>query len=167
MKSCSFYRVAASISMLLVLFSVSPVYADENPAPFSETSLASIEGEHKGTAFVLMLWSIHCAPCFSELQMLGKVLNKQHDLPLVLISTDPPALQEEVRMRLEDYGLDQFYSMQFADNFSEKLRYRIDPLWYGELPRSYFYNAAGARTAHSGTVSQEQLMFWLVEQEAQ
>ena len=49
-----------------------------------------------------------------------------------------------------------------SDAFSpEKLRYVIDQDWYGELPRSYYYDADHQRSSHSGTLSQQQLSAWL------
>jgi len=43
----------------------------------------------------------------------------------------------------------------------DKLRFYIDPGWYGELPRSYFYDAAQQRSGHSGALTRAQLQDWL------
>lgn len=135
--------------------------ADTDVQPFTATSLAQVQHQFQGRPFILVLWSLHCAPCFAELAMLGRELISQPDLPLVLVSADAHATQEDVQMLLEDYGLQNLPSWQFAGDFPEALRYHIDPDWYGELPRSYFYNAAHERRSHSGQLSRAMLAQWL------
>lgn len=148
--------------LLLTIFTLDAI-AGESPAPFQEETLEQIEARYHGQPFVLMLWSIHCAPCFSELKMLGEELVAQPDIPVVLVSTDPEATSGEVVMLLQDYGLGDFYSWQFAGDFPERLRYLIDPDWYGELPRSYFYTVTGERRPHTGVISREMLLEWLAD----
>ena len=48
----------------------------------------------------------------------------------------------------------------FADSFAERLRFSIDPNWYGELPRSYFFDESHEFKAHSGIVSEALLAEW-------
>ena len=43
-------------------------------------------------------------------------------------------------------------------------RYAIDPAWRGELPRSYLFDAAHKRAAHSGLMNETQLRDWLKRQ---
>jgi hypothetical protein len=49
-------------------------------------------------------------------------------------------------------GLIDVENWIFGTVDAQKLRYEIDPSWYGELPRTYFYNATGNRTAKSGAL---------------
>lgn len=142
--------------MLSLMCSLS--LADQHLQTFTATSLATIETQHEGKPFVLMLWSLHCAPCFAELEMLGAELARQPGLPVVLVSTDAPDAREDVLELLVDYGLENVPTWQFADDIPEKLRFIIDPAWYGELPRSYIYNATHERSSHSGMLSLAQLM---------
>lgn len=127
---------------------------------FSAQSLAHIEAERDGEAFLLVLWSVHCAPCFAELEQLGKLLRADPALPVELVSTDAPALRRDVEATLERYGLDTHASWQFAEEMPEKLRFHIDPAWYGELPRSYFYDSSRQRRSYSGALTHEQLQDW-------
>jgi hypothetical protein len=69
--------------------------------------------------------------------------------------------RKRLQMLLEDYGLQDLPSWQFSADIPEALRYHIDPDWYGELPRSYFYNAAHERRSHSGQLSRAVLAQWL------
>jgi len=43
----------------------------------------------------------------------------------------------------------------------EKLRFSIDSIRAGELPKSYFYNALHERQSQSGSLSIEALQRWL------
>lgn len=138
--------------------------ASARPLVFTPDTLGELEQGYADQPFLLVLWSIHCAPCFAELDMLGTLLAEHPDLPLALVSTDPPEAVEEVVMTLEDYGLDHLRSWQF-DGFAERLRFAIDPDWFGELPRSYFYDATHARRAHSGTLRETTVRQWLADAE--
>jgi hypothetical protein len=46
----------------------------------------------------------------------------------------------------------------FSDENSDKLRFEIDPKWYGELPRTYFFNAAHQRVGMSGVLSKKEIL---------
>ncbi|MFT5164280.1 MAG: hypothetical protein ACI9FJ_002881, partial [Alteromonadaceae bacterium] len=60
------------------------------------------------------------------------------------------------------YQLSGLTHLHFIHGRGAQGRYAIDPSWYGELPRSYFYDAAGGRTAKSGLVNNETLKKWLL-----
>ena len=59
-----------------------------------------------------------------------------------------------------DLGLKDKESWMFADSFVERLRSSIDPNWYGELPRSYYFDSNHRMQSHSGIVSEELLQAW-------
>ncbi|MDT8428301.1 MAG: hypothetical protein RQ757_06005 [Pseudomonadales bacterium] len=125
--------------------------------PFTAETFAAIKNKHAGKPFFVSLWSIDCPPCRIELDMLGNMLASHPDLPLVLISTDPISERQAAADILEEAGLAGHPSWIFADEFTQKLRYSIDPQWFGELPRSYYYDAAHNNTAHSGIMTREML----------
>lgn len=135
-------------------------FAGEGLQPFTAETLQQVEAQYEGQPFLLVLWSVHCAPCFAELEMLGDMLAQDPQLPLVLVATDAPDMREHVEDVLADYALDAVTTWHFADAIPEKLRYAIDPQWFGELPRSYYYDAAHARSGHSGTLQRAQLEQW-------
>ena len=91
---------------------------------------------------------------------MGKLLKLNPELPYVLISTDPIEQREYSADFLEDFQLSEKESWMFADSFTERLRFSIDPNWYGELPRSYYFNAAHEIRAHSGIVNEKLLTEW-------
>lgn len=144
--------LARSLVSALVL--ASGTVAAENILPFDTTTFERIKAEYAGKPFLVSLWSIDCPPCLVELDLLGKLVAENPEFPLVLIATDSLDKLEESRFLLEDYGLQDIRSWIFADAFVERLRFTIDPGWYGELPRSYFYSPTHEFEAHSGTLNE-------------
>lgn len=145
--------------MLLLACTLSGAFAA--PRPFEADSLETIEGARSDLPFVLLLWSLDCPPCMAELERVAGSSARIPDDRLVLVNTDGEADDAEIEavaMRLE---LTRFEHWRFADPFVERLRYAIDPAWYGELPRAYLYPADDARVAHSGVLDDETLDQWL------
>ena len=134
--------------------------------PFTTDSLPAIQQQFAGRPFILTLWSLTCHHCAKELQMLGRLVSSDRNLPLVIVSTDTPAEAPEIRAALKRFGLDRLDTWVFADAVPERLRYAIDPAWRGELPRSYLFDAAHRREAHSGLLKEAQLKDWLKRQRA-
>ena len=125
--------------------------------PFSEESLKEITDARNGRPFLLVLWSIDCPPCLKELKHIGQLYSQFAPGSLVLVSTDSADYADEAQQVLAHNELTDAESWLFAGNFPERLRYRIDPNWYGELPRAYFYDAKHERVGRSGTLSLELL----------
>lgn len=128
---------------------------------FTADSLAGIKARFTGRPFIVTLWSLTCHHCVAELQTLGKLARADRRLPLVIISTDAPADTPAIRAALKRHGLDQLDTWVFANEVPERLRYAIDPAWRGELPRSYLFDAAHRREAHSGLLDAARLKEWL------
>lgn len=148
------------IKAVIVTFSLmlgQSALADDNIQPFTTESFAKIKSEYEGKSFFVSLWSVDCPPCRVELEMLGDLVAVQPDISLVLISTDQITEREYANEVLEDAGLDSIASWMFADSFAERLRFTIDPAWFGELPRSYYYDAEHNSTAHSGIMTRDML----------
>jgi thiol-disulfide isomerase/thioredoxin len=129
----------------------------DNIQDFGPQTFAQIKAQFAGKPFIVSLWSVDCAPCRVELDMLGKLRQADPDFPLVVISTDTIEKREEADDILLGYALDGVPTWMFADSFVERLRFSIDPMWYGELPRSYFYAPDHSFTAHSGILTAAKL----------
>lgn len=132
---------------------VAPAARADQIRPFDIETYAAIVAEHAGRPFLVTLWSVDCPPCREELAMLGELKREQPDFPLVLIATDSIDRRADAALLLDHYGLAGFESWMFADAYAEPLRFSIDPGWYGELPRSYFYAVDRSFTAHSGVLT--------------
>jgi thiol-disulfide isomerase/thioredoxin len=145
--------------LVAALLTVTTVRADNFKA-FTSDSFEQIKAAYAGEEFLVGLWSVDCPPCLAELQFMGEVLKLNPDLPYVLISTDPIEDREFALDFLEDFQLADMESWMFADSFVERLRFSIDPGWYGELPRSYFFDASHSVKSHSGIVDKALLHSW-------
>ncbi|MGB0513760.1 MAG: TlpA family protein disulfide reductase [Wenzhouxiangellaceae bacterium] len=151
-----------SLALLLVLATVAAVRADSGAAavearPFGPGDLDRIRADHAGQPFVLMAWSLDCLPCHRKLSRLRPVLEQHPHWRLVLVAVDDPERAGEVEQRIAEYGLQWLDHWRFDTTPPERLRYALDPHWYGELPRAWLYDAQHQRTAWSGTLPDERL----------
>lgn len=128
--------------------------------PFDVGSLDSIETQHRDRPFIVILWSLDCPPCLTELQTVSELRDLLPPSHVVLVSTDVGAPEDEIAGLLRRFDLHTYDNWVFANANNVKLRYHIDPQWFGELPRVYLYDIAHRRTAHSGTFSRPQLTAW-------
>ena len=128
---------------------------------FGPGSLRDIQSAHAGEPFLLVLWSITCGPCREEFEMLAALRAERGPFPLVLVSTDELSDLPLATEMLQRYGLAEVESWIFADPDAQRLRFEIDPSWYGEMPRSYFYDAAHGREGISGGLKRERVEAWL------
>lgn len=131
--------------------------------PFVSGSLQEIERTQKGKPFILTLWSANCTHCPAELKALGELVRRYPKLELILVAADTPAEIPELERLAQDYGVASQARWVFADAQPERLRYEIDRRWYGELPRTYFYDGRQQRKAHSGVLPAAQLEQWARE----
>ena len=131
--------------------------------PYVAGSLQQIEREHRGQPFILSFWSATCTHCPAELKALGELVGRHPRLALVIVATDTPAEAPELQRLAQSYGLAGQAQWVFADTQPERLRYEIDRRWYGELPRTYFYDRQHRRDGRSGVVPVEQLERWASE----
>ena len=151
---------------LIALFSVHamPVSSLADPAlrEFRRDDFQWIIRQHSQQVFLLLLWSLDCPPCRQELDMLGQFYRHNPDITLVLISTDSITQGDQILAVMQQAGLLPAQQWVFGDESAAALRYAIDPLWYGELPRSYLYQPGQQRQAISGRLSPLQLTRWFV-----
>jgi len=147
--------------LLAMALGLLPAFAAAELRPFQAGSLAEVEQHFVGEPFLLVLWSVDCAPCYGELEMLGRLKQQYPQLNLALVSTDPVAMRDETAKVLKEYRLDIPFNWIFADAHVERLRYRIDPDWFGELPRSYFYDRQHRRRGVSGVLDERQIREWI------
>ena len=132
------------------------------PASFTADSLARIKAQYAGRPFILSLWSVNeCSYCIAELTLFGKYAKAQKHLPLVLVATDSPEFVPAIQTTLGQLGLGGMDSWVFDDAIPERLRHAIDPSWYGELPRTYLYDAQHRREAVVGVLGEKRLRAWL------
>ncbi len=148
------------VFFLAVLLACAAVQAQELQ-PFVRGSQQSILTAHRGKPFILALWSLDCTNCLDDMAMFGKMTKKYRNLDLVMVSTDTPQQRKQIANMLQRYRLGNVESWVFANSFVERLRYEIDAQWYGELPRTYFFDAQGRSIPVSGKLDRSQVENWI------
>lgn len=144
---------------LILLFGSHFVMAES--IPFFSDSLKQIEDKYNGNHFLLVLWEVSCLPCHEEMELLGNMIQSYPELNVVLVGTDHIDNDQTLGELLKKHKLLNVDSWLFAENNIERLRYSIDPEWYGELPRNYFYDVNSSRLGFSGKLTEEVLLEWL------
>ncbi len=107
--------------------------------PFVADSYQQIIAVNQQQPMLLVLWSLDCPPCREEMPELAEFVAQRSDIKLVMVSVDGVEAAEEVEAVLADNQLNAENNWIFADSYVEKLRFKVDPGWRGELPRSYLY----------------------------
>ena len=138
-----------------------PASAAENVRPFTQGSLARVLEAREGKPFILMLWSLECQYCPSELKMLNELKRSNPKMDVVLIATDSISDVPQLKARAQSYGVGEIEQWVFAEDMPERLRMEIDGRWYGEVPRTYFYDRKHQREAKTGLVNKKFFEDWL------
>ncbi len=139
------------------LFSYAALQAEEPIKIFAQNSYQKIIEEKSHKPFILILWSIDCPPCYEELKFLGQYLKQHKKITMVFVSTDPLSELNNVQAFIQEVHLDNQEHWIYASESRRKLDYSIDPHWYGELPRSYFFIPGHNRKSYSGKITDQQL----------
>jgi hypothetical protein len=143
------------IAALLVLYSVICAADAPNIKPFATGSYQQMLTNHANQGFMLVIWSLDCSTCIKDMELLSSIHKNRPELKIVMLSTDEPAANAEIQALLDKYHLADLENWVFADDNIQKLRYEIDPSWYSELPRTYFFNAGHQREGVSGALKAE------------
>ena len=158
-------RFGALMGLCLGILSLVPstAMAAQEIKPFVRGSYQQIVSARQGKPFIVNFWSLTCSYCKVELSMFKKLAKKYPGLDLVLISTDSPEEAAPISATLAKFSLGKAEAWVFADSYTERLRFEVDKKWYGELPRTYFYDRQHRRDGRSGVVPVEQLERWASE----
>jgi thiol-disulfide isomerase/thioredoxin len=133
---------------------------------FNKGSFAALKKHYKGQRWLLVLWSVDCPPCFKELAMIQSLSTEVAKLPIVIVNADASDdIRLERRNIIKRFELSHLTHLYFLEGQAAKSRYLIDTSWYGELPRSYFIDAAGKFNGKSGLITKQALNSWLIKSE--
>jgi len=155
-----------ALCFAVLSFAPLPALAAQEIKPFVRGSYQQIIAARQGKPFIVSFWSLTCSYCIAEMSVLKKLLKKNPELDLVLISTDTQEEQNSVRATLVDFSLDKAEAWVFADSYTERLRYEVDKTWQGELPRTYLFGAKNAVIAISGKLEAKEMERWVKAQYA-
>ena len=151
------------LSLLIMLIALPAVAVDAPVRPFVSGSLAQIQAAWQGKPFILAFWSVTCTHCPAELKTLAGLKRQYPKLDIVLVAADTPAVSAETAQLARSYGLGQVEQWVFSDPVPERLRFEIDRRWYGELPRTHFYDRSHKVDGVSGVVPADRLQRWVRE----
>jgi thiol-disulfide isomerase/thioredoxin len=127
--------------------------------PWRADSRSTLEQQFARKPFILALWSLDCAYCAEELRMLGAWVKQHPQVALVTVNTDIGQATDAATF-MDALALPAHARWQFAGNDADRLRYQLDPAWYGELPRTYFYDTRHQVQAISGRPAKDWLDNW-------
>ena len=128
--------------------------------PFEINTRNVIEKKYLNQPLIISFWSIDCPYCINDLKKLGKALSKNTNVKLITVCVDGKESAKKAERVLSQANLPKHEQYQYAEVDEDRLRYNIDPTWYGELPRTYFYDAAHQVTPLSGKISNSFLDKW-------
>jgi len=161
-------KTGLSLGVIFFIFSVlvmNASYANETEIKaYIKGSFQKIQQQQKDTVFIVTFWSETCAFCMEELAMFGKTLSKHPNVKLVSITTDPFLESETINNILASKKLDNAGKWVFSDDYVVSLFFDTDKSWRGELPLTYFFGRDKKLTKHLGTINQNELNNWLLEQ---
>ncbi len=129
--------------------------------PFEINTRNVIEKKYLNQPLIISFWSIDCPYCIDDLKKLGKALSKNKNVKLITVCVDGKESAKKAERILNLAHLPEHERYQYAEVDEDKLRYSIDPTWYGELPRTYFYDTAHQVTPLGGKISNSFLDAWL------
>lgn len=150
-----------ALVLMFFLGAVGIVGAAESIRPFTSGSLEQMLASRPNKPFILVLWSLDCQYCPTELKMLSELEKSHPGLDVVLIATDTIDDMPQLADRAANYGTAKFEQWVFAEDMPERLRQEIDGRWYGEVPRTYFYDQKHQRTVRMGLINKSLVEEWL------
>jgi len=146
---------------LLLGFLFSQQVVAEQLQPFVAASRVQIEKAYQGHPVIVAFWSLDCNYCLDELSTLGEFVKQHPKVKLVLVNTDGLSTAKEVVKAMKQIRLPVKYeAWQFSEPDEERLRYSVDKTWYGELPRTYYYDNSHQVKALSGSPDVGWLKSW-------
>lgn len=145
------------IMLIASLFISANIYAEQvNIKSFKKDSYQQILNHYKDQPWVLILWSVTCSSCLSEMGLIQQIHQQNPKLNIIMVSVDGPEFYQEMAQIIQQEKLTTIEHWGFAEDNSPALRYVIDSRWYGELPRTYFFDREHHKTGVSGVLSHQQ-----------
>ena len=145
-----------SVSVILLTLLNSPAQAGQ-PAlkEFTSGSYQRILASNANQPFMLVVWSITCSSCLKDMALLSNIHKERPELKMIMLASDDISETGQIQSILENSQLSGIENWVYADENTQKLQFEIDPKWYGELPRTYFFDKAHQREGVSGVLSKE------------
>jgi hypothetical protein len=154
-------KIWLAVALMLISF---PGAASELLS-FERGGWEELRRTHNGWPTVVHFWGLTCGPCLVELPEWGRFVRSTSGADFVMVAADPvPEEPEQLSATLAKAGLSQVESWRFADRFTERLEYEIDPNWRGELPLTILLGRDGSIRSVLGTADFTDLRAWIEQQ---
>lgn len=145
------------VLVMLTMGGWHPLWAEDLVfKPFRSDSYRQMLAASAHEPFLLAIWSVDCPSCLKDMANLKAIHEKHPALKIVMLAVDDGEALPEIRRIIAEERLETLENWVFADENPEKLRYEIDPAWFGELPRTYFFDAAHRRVGKSGALTMDE-----------
>jgi thiol-disulfide isomerase/thioredoxin len=154
-------RIWLTLALMLFAFQA----AASELSPFGRGSWDELRRAHDSRPTIVHFWGLTCGPCLVELPEWGRFVRSTSGADFALVAADPvPEESEQLSATLAKAGLSQVESWRFADRFTERLQYEIDPNWRGELPLTILLGHDGSVRSVLGTIDFADLRTWIEQQ---
>jgi hypothetical protein len=92
----------------------------------------------------------------------AQFIRERPELDVVLVAADPVVTEPDaIGAALAKAGLAEAESWVFADPFTDRLAYEIDPRWGGELPYTVLLGGDGSARGVLGAADFSRLRDWV------
>lgn len=146
-------KLVHCLLFLFLVFLNTPAQAE--PSAFTSGSYQQILASNANKPFMLVIWSVNCSSCLKDMALLSSIHKSRPELKMIMLAADELSATEQIQPILEKHQLSEIENWVYAEENTQKLQFEIDPKWYGELPRTYFFDKAHQRTGASGVLSKE------------
>ena len=150
--------------LILVVVASGWALAGSRLQSFDAYSPAALRQANAGRPYVLVFWSIQCAPCFAEMAQWRAYRQQYPRVAIIQVAIEPLDESAAIVAVLDRHDAGTTGHLAFADDYAEKIRYAVDPAWRGETPRVYFYDRDHKRIARSGALDPEWTGRWFEQQ---
>ncbi|MCX7100024.1 MAG: hypothetical protein NTX38_00640 [Methylobacter sp.] len=141
----------------LLFFLLTSLYSSVKAETLSFTSASyqQILANTENQPLMLVVWSVNCSSCLKDMALLNSIHKSRPELKIIMLAADDLTATEQIQQILEKNQLSDIENWVYADENTQKLQFGIDPKWYGELPRTYFFDKTHQRTGVSGVLSKQ------------
>ncbi len=107
---------------------------------FTSGSYQQILASNANRPFMLVIWSVNCSSCLKDMALLSSIHQSRPELKMIMLAADELSATEQIQPILEKHQLSEIENWVYAEENTQKLQFEIDSKWYGELPRTYFFD---------------------------
>lgn len=158
-------RILAVLALVPMLVSQPAPAAEQRP--FLRGSWRELRHEHGDRNVVVHFWGLTCGACLAELPHWARLIRERPELDVVMVAADPVVAEPSaITAAFSRAGLAAAESWMFADPFTERLAYEVDPRWAGKLPYTLLIRSDGTVKGSLGTADFSQLRDWADHQAA-